>query len=71
MEDNKKWLAGLGFLGVMGAAAAGWVTIDTPEGKQCAIDLADASARLELYVEVADACKPALEACLTSIQEEE
>ena len=67
MEGNKQLLSALGVLGVIGAAAAGYVSINTPEGAQCAVDLADASARLELYTEAANACKPALEACLTSL----
>jgi len=63
MED-KRLIAGLGFLGVIGASLAGYVTITTPKEAQCAIDLADSKARLELLTEAADACKPALEACL-------
>lgn len=55
--------AGLAAIGIMAGAAGGYVRITTPEAAQCAVDLADAKARLELLVEVKESCKSALEAC--------
>lgn len=58
---KKSFYAGIGVLGVLGAALAGWVTITTPEAQACQIELADAKARLELLTEAKDACKDALD----------
>ncbi len=61
--DIKHVGAGLAAIGVLGAAMTGYVRITTPEAAQCAVDLADAKARLELLAEVKDSCKDALKAC--------
>jgi len=61
--ENKAAIAGLGVLGILGLAAFGYVNITTPEAQQCAVDLADAKARLELHAEIMAACKTALEEC--------
>lgn len=53
----------LAALGVLAAGALGWLNIDSKSGAQCAVDLADAKARLELLTEVRDQCKVALESC--------
>lgn len=58
--------AGLAALGVVAMTLAGYVTITTPQAQQCAIDLADARARLELLTEAKDACKEALQVCVPS-----
>lgn len=55
--------AGLAAIGILAGAAGGYVRITTPEAAQCAVDLADAKARLELLSEVKDSCKTALAAC--------
>lgn len=55
--------AGLAAIGVLALAASGYVHITTPEAAQCAVDLADAKARLEVLTEVKDSCKVALEHC--------
>jgi hypothetical protein len=62
--DPRAMGAGLATLGVIALAAAGYVTITTPQAQQCAIDLADARARLELLTEAKDACKEALMVCV-------
>ena len=59
VQIDSKVLAGLGALGVVAAALAGYVTITTPSEQECQI--ADASARLELLTEAKDACWVALE----------
>lgn len=61
--ENKPAIAGVGVLGVIGMAALGYVSITTPEAQQCAVDLADAKARLELHEEIMQACKTALDEC--------
>jgi len=66
---NSQYLsAGLAAIGVVALAAAGFVTITTPGEQECAseltetrVQLAGASARLELLTEAKDACKTALE----------
>lgn len=55
---------GLCVLGVLAGAVGGYVRITTPEAAQCAVDLADAKARLELLTEAKDACKTALTVCM-------
>lgn len=62
--DPKYIGAGLAVLGILGGTAIGYVKITTPEAAQCAVDLADAKARLELLTEVKDTCKMALTACV-------
>jgi hypothetical protein len=59
---------GLGMLGLLAGAAGGYVNITTPEAAQCAVDLADARARLELLTEAKDACKEALGVCVKGDQ---
>lgn len=61
MAMDNKVMAGIGALGVIALALAGVVTVTTPEERQCQIDLADKSARLELLEEAKDACKSALD----------
>lgn len=61
--DSKHISAGLAAIGLAALAATGYVNITTPEAQQCAVDLADAKARLELLTEATDACKDALEVC--------
>lgn len=63
MPDPRHMAAGLAAIGIVALAAAGYVKVTTPEAQQCAVDLADARARLELLVEVKDACKEALASC--------
>lgn len=58
--------AGLAALGVMAGAAGGYLRVTTPEAAQCEVDLAKATTKLELYVEVKDSCKAALEDCLSA-----
>ena len=58
---TKNIAAGLGVLGVLAMAVVGAVKIVTPGEYQCAVDLADSKARLELLTEAKDACKAALE----------
>jgi hypothetical protein len=55
-------------IGIIAMSLAGYVTVTTPEEQQCQIDLADASARLELLSEAKDACKAALES-ITRVEE--
>ena len=64
MAMDNKVMAGIGALGVLALALAGVVTVTTPEEKQCQIDLADASARLELLTEAKEACKAALDSLI-------
>ncbi len=61
--DSKHLAAALGAISILVLAAAGAVKITTPEAAECAVDLADARARLELLTEVKDACKVALTSC--------
>lgn len=61
--DFKTIGAGLAAIGIGAGVAAGYFTITTPEAQKCAVDLADAKARLELHAEVVDACKEALKTC--------
>jgi len=61
--ENKPAIAGLGALGILALAALGYVSITTPEAQQCAVDLADAKARLEMHAEIMKACKTALDEC--------
>jgi len=62
--DPKAIGAGLGLLGIIAMALAGYVTITTPAEQQCQIQLADAKARLDLYTQATTACKDALDAYL-------
>lgn len=52
-----------GAAAILVGAVAGVVKITTPEASECAVDLADARARVELLTEAKDACKAALSAC--------
>ena len=61
--DPKTIGAGLGAVGVVALALAGYVQIQTPEAAKCAVDLSAANARLEMLNEVKDTCKTALEGC--------
>jgi|1_EtaG_2_1085319.scaffolds.fasta_scaffold76461_2 hypothetical protein len=61
---EKTWAAGIGVIGVLGLATAGYIQITTPEHAQCSIELAGAEVRLELLTEATEACAPALETCL-------
>jgi hypothetical protein len=70
LKDPKTMGAGVAVLGIMGMAAMGYVNIVTPEAQQCAVDLADAKARLELIAEAKNSleaatatCKDALKSC--------
>ncbi len=49
--------------GVLAGAAGGYVRVTTPEAAQCAVDLADKTARLELTAEAMGACERALDLC--------
>lgn len=62
--DPKHISAGLAAIGLLALAATGYVNITTPEAQQCAVDLADARARLELHGEAMGACKTALKSCV-------
>lgn len=62
--DSKYIGGGLAAIGILAAASAGYLTITTPEAQECAIDLADAKARLELGEEIKDTCKIALKSCV-------
>lgn len=53
----------VGVLGILAAAAMGYVKVTTPEAAQCAVDLADKSARLELTTQAMDSCSEALKLC--------
>lgn len=61
--DTRYASAAVAAVGVLALAAAGYLQITTPEAAQCAVDLADARARLELLIEAKDACKAALKTC--------
>lgn len=63
--DPKYINAGLAAIGVIALTASGYLRITTPEAAQCAVELADAKARVEMLGEVKDSCKIALNACLT------
>lgn len=63
--DMKTIGAGLAALGIGAGVMAGYFQITTPEAQKCAVELADAKARLELLIEAKDACKTALTACTT------
>lgn len=63
LGDPKMLLYGLAAVGVLAGSFAGYVKVTTPEAAQCAVDLADAKARLELLNEAKDACKTALSIC--------
>ena len=65
MKLDAKYIGGgLAAIGMLAAASAGYLTITTPEAQECAIELADAKARLELGNEIKAACKTALESCI-------
>lgn len=53
----------IGAVGVLAGAAGGYVRVTTPEAAECAVSLADKSARLELTGEAMDSCRKALELC--------
>ena len=55
---------GLATLGLLALAAAGYVTITTPQAQQCTIDLATAKVRIEYLTDAKDACKTALQVCV-------
>lgn len=61
--------AGIAAIGIIAGAMGGYVTIMTPEAAQCAVDLADAKARLELLTEVKESCKTALASCAAAPKE--
>lgn len=63
LNDPKIILYGLAAVGLLAGTFAGYVKVTTPEAAQCAVDLADAKARLELLTEAKDACKTALSVC--------
>jgi hypothetical protein len=69
LSDPRLIGAGLATIGLLAGAAGGYVRITTPEAAQCAVDLADAKARLELLAEVKDSCKTALAACVAAPKE--
>lgn len=58
--------SGLAALGLLALAAAGYVTITTPQAQQCAVDLAAAKVRIEYLTDAKDACKEALRVCVPS-----
>jgi hypothetical protein len=64
MPDSKYISAGLAAIGAIALAAAGTLTITTPEAQECAVELADAKARLELLTEAKETCKAALTTCV-------
>jgi len=53
----------LAAIGIFLSSVSGVLYVSTPEAQQCEVSLADAKARLELYTEVKNACKTALESC--------
>jgi hypothetical protein len=61
--ESKHISAGFAAIGILALAASGYIHITTPEAAKCAVDLADASARLEVLTEVKDSCRTALEHC--------
>lgn len=70
MDVPKYISAGLASAGALALVASGYLTLTTPEGQQCQINLADQRARLELMTErvkiltdATDACKTALQSC--------
>ena len=68
--DSRTYIAGgLGAIGLLAAAAMGYVHITTPEAAKCATDLARAETRIELHDEAMEACKTALQVCAQSTQE--
>lgn len=62
--DTKQIGAGLAAIGVLAMASFGYLSIQTPEARECEIELADKKARLELLTETKDACKVALTSCV-------
>ena len=63
--DPKLIATGIAAIGLAAGAGAGLVKITTPEAAECAVNLADAKARVEMLNEIKDSCKVALESCLT------
>lgn len=61
--DPKHIGGALAGVGLLLASASGYLYVSTPEGQKCAVELADAKARLELVGEAKDACKEALKDC--------
>jgi hypothetical protein len=55
----------LAAIGIFLSSLSGIIVWTTPQEQQCGLDLADARARLELYAEVKNACKTALDSCAT------
>jgi predicted aconitase len=68
LADPKYMGAGLAALGVIAMAATGYINITTPEAQQCAVDLADAQARLELIQEARNSLQEATSACKDALQ---
>ncbi len=64
--DSRYIGGGLAAIGIAAGVLGGYFSITTPEAQQCAVDLADARARLELLVEAKDTCKAALSTCIPS-----
>jgi predicted aconitase len=64
MDASKYVSAGLAAIGAIALAASGYLTVTTPEAQECAVQLADHKARLELLTEAKDACKVALSSCV-------
>lgn len=61
--DPKLIAYAVGVLGILGGAAGGWLRITTPEAADCAVSLADRSARLELTDKAMTSCSAALTLC--------
>lgn len=65
--ESKHVTAGLAAIGVIAMSASGYLYVSTPEAQQCAVELADAKARLELVTEAKNTCKSALEKCVGEV----
>jgi len=63
MPNSRYASAGLGAIGMIALALAGYLKITTPEAVQCQVELADKTARLEMTDEAIAACRVALESC--------
>lgn len=63
MNSPKNFYAGIGAIGIVALALAGYLKITTPEQVQCQVDLADKTARLDLTTKAMESCDEALDIC--------
>ena len=63
MIDPKHIAALLTAAGLAAGAMYGTIKVTTPEAQECAVSLADKSARLELTTGAMESCSKALDLC--------